>query len=250
MTTARVVLPTTKDQRLTTALRATADLITKLNEEVIACTRCPRLVIYREKIAREKRRAYMDWEYWGKPVPGFGDPHAQLLIIGLAPAAHGGNRTGRAFTGDRSGDFLFEALHRAGFANQPTSENRNDGLVLRNAYVGIAVRCAPPANKPLPAEFANCRPYLEMELGILKPKAILVLGGTAIRAYLQILKEQGLISVPSRYPFAHGAVYKLPRGLPRVFASYHPSQQNTFTGRLTPAMLSGVLEDIRAYLKA
>lgn len=220
-----------------------------LNDKIISCRKCPRLVRYRESVACTKRRAFLDWEYWGKPVPGFGDPKAQLLIIGLAPAAHGGNRTGRPFTGDRSGDFLFDALHRAGFANQSTSKRRSDGLVLRNAYIGVTVRCAPPANKPLPSEFANCSPYLETELGILKPQAILVLGGIALKAYLQILKERGLISAHSSYPFAHGAAYQLPAGLPRVFASYHPSQQNTFTGRLTPAMLARVLQDIRAYLK-
>lgn len=220
-----------------------------LNEEIVCCRKCPRLVSYRESVARTKRRAFRNCDYWGRPVPGFGDPRAQLLIIGLAPAAHGGNRTGRAFTGDRSGDFLFDALHRIGFASQPTSVSRGDSLVLRKAYIGVAVRCAPPANKPLPSEFANCRPYLEAELRILKPKAVLVLGGIALKAYLQILKEQGLISTHSSCPFAHGAVYEFPAGLPRVFASYHPSQQNTFTGRLTPVMLARVLQNIRAYLK-
>jgi uracil-DNA glycosylase len=219
-----------------------------LNDEIISCRKCPRLVRYREAVAHAKRRAFRDWDYWGKPVPGFGDPHAQLLIIGLAPAAHGGNRTGRAFTGDRSGDFLFDALHRTGFANQSVSVSRDDGLTLHNAYVGVTVRCAPPANKPLPSESANCRPYLETELRILKPKAILVLGGLALKAYLQILKDQRLISSLAEYPFAHGAVYKLPGSLPRLFASYHPSQQNTFTGRLTPAMLTEVLRNIRSCL--
>lgn len=220
-----------------------------LNDKIVSCRKCPRLVRYRESVARTKRRVFLDDNYWGKPVPGFGDPQGQLLIIGLAPAAHGGNRTGRPFTGDRSGDFLFEALHRAGFANQSASKSRNDGLVLRNAYIGVPVRCAPPANKPLPSELANCRPYLETELSILRPKAILVLGGIALKAYLQIVKDQGLISSHSSYPFAHGAVYELPADLPRIFASYHPSQQNTFTGRLTPDMLRSVLQDIRAYLR-
>lgn len=219
-----------------------------LNAEIISCRKCPRLVRYREAAARTKRRAFRNWDYWGKPVPGFGDPHARLLIIGLAPAAHGGNRTGRTFTGDRSGDFLFDALHRTGFANQPTSVSRDDGLVLHRAYIGVTVRCAPPANKPLPSESANCRPYLETELRILEPKAVLVLGGLALKAYLQILKDQRLISSHAAYPFAHGAVYKLPGNLPRLFASYHPSQQNTFTGRLTPAMLAQVLRKIRSYL--
>lgn len=227
-----------------------ANELKALNEKIVSCRKCPRLVRYRESVARTKRRAFLECDYWGKPVPGFGDPHAQLLIIGLAPAAHGGNRTGRPFTGDRSDDFLFDALHRAGFANQSASKSRSDGLLLLNAYIGVAVRCAPPANKPLPSEFANCRPYLETELSTLNPKAILVLGGFALRAYLQILKEQGLIAAHSAYPFSHGAVHQLPQGLPRVFASYHPSQQNTFTGRLTPAMLRRVLEDIRDHLKA
>lgn len=221
-----------------------------LNDTIVSCRKCPRLVRYRESVARTKRRAFLAWEYWGKPLPGFGDPNAQLLIVGLAPAAHGGNRTGRAFTGDRSGDFLFNALHRTGFANQGTSVSRDDGLALRNAYIGVAVRCAPPANKPLPSEFAHCRPYLGTELSILNPKAILVLGGIALKAYLQILKDRGLIPSHSAYPFAHGVTYQLPGDLPRIFTSYHPSQQNTFTGRLTPAMLAQVLRGVRAYLKS
>lgn len=220
-----------------------------LNDTIVSCRKCPRLVRYRESVARTKRRAFRDCDYWGKPVPGFGDPNAQLLIIGLAPAAHGGNRTGRTFTGDRSGDFLFDALHRTGFANQSTSVSRRDGLTLRNAYIGVTVRCAPPANKPLPSEFANCRPYLETELRILQPKAILVLGGIALRAYLQILREQGLISGLAAYPFSHGAIFEFPGNLPRVFTSYHPSQQNTFTGRLTPVMLTQVLRRVRSYLQ-
>lgn len=219
-----------------------------LNDTIVSCRECPRLVRYRESVARTKKRAFLNWHYWGKPVPGFGDTHAQLIIIGLAPAAHGGNRTGRAFTGDRSGDFLFEALYRCGFANQTESRERGDGLKLRNAYIGIAVRCAPPANKPLPSEFANCRPYLETEVSILKPRAILALGAIAWRVYLQFLKDQGAISACADYPFIHGTSYQLPGRLPRVFASYHPSQQNTFTGRLTPAMFIRVLQDIQRYL--
>ena len=226
----------------------TADELAVLNETIVTCRKCPRLVRYRENVARARRRAYADWDYWGKPVPGFGDPHAQLLILGLAPAAHGANRTGRMFTGDRSGDFLYRALHATGFANQPTSAQRGDGLTLRNAYISAAVRCAPPDNKPLPSEFQNCRPYLEAELDILRPKAILALGGLALTAYLRTVKDRGLISTRARFPFRHGAVYELPGRLPRVFTSYHPSQQNTFTGRLTHAMLTRVLRRIRDYL--
>jgi uracil-DNA glycosylase family 4 len=221
----------------------------QLNAEVVRCRKCPRLVEYREKVAKEKRFAFRVCRYWGKPVPGFGDPHAQLLILGLAPAAHGGNRTGRVFTGDRSGDFLYAALFRAGFANQPTSVDRNDGLALTNAYVAAAVRCAPPANKPLPSEQANCRPYLERELDILRPHAVLALGGIAMRTYLGLLKDRGQISGFAAFPFRHGASYELPGGLPRLFTSYHPSQQNTFTGKLTPAMLAKVLRDIRRFLE-
>jgi uracil-DNA glycosylase len=220
----------------------------QLNREIITCRKCPRLVRYREAVAREKRFAFRAWDYWGKPVPGFGDPRATLLILGLAPAAHGANRTGRMFTGDRSGDFLYEGLHRAGFANQPQSVNRNDGLALENAYMAAALRCAPPANKPLPAELANCRPYFERDLEILRPRAVLALGGIAMRAYLGLLKDRGQIKSAAAYPFGHGASYALPGELPRLFASYHPSQQNTFTGKLTQAMLARVLRDIRRFL--
>jgi uracil-DNA glycosylase family 4 len=221
----------------------------QLNAEIVRCRKCPRLVEYREKVAKEKRLAFRECRYWGKPVPGFGDPHAQLLVLGLAPAAHGGNRTGRVFTGDRSGDFLYVALFRAGFANQPTSVDRNDGLALKNAYVAAAVRCAPPANKALPSEQANCRPYLERELDILRPRAVLALGGIAMHTYLGLLKDRGQIGGFAAFPFRHGASYELPDGLPRLFTSYHPSQQNTFTGRLTPAMLAKVLRDIRKFLE-
>ena len=225
------------------------DPVAQLQREVIACRKCARLVRYREAVAREKRLAFREWNYWGKPVPGFGDRHAQLLILGLAPAAHGANRTGRMFTGDRSGDFLYAALYRAGFANQPLSKHRDDGLALQDAYIAAALRCAPPANKPLPAELANCRPYFERELEIIQPRAILALGGIAMRAYLGLLKDRGVIKSAAAYRFAHGASYALPGGLPRLFASYHPSQQNTFTGKLTPAMLARVLRDIRRFLE-
>jgi uracil-DNA glycosylase len=220
----------------------------QLNGEIVVCRKCPRLVGYREDIARKKRLAFRDWDYWGKPVPGFGDPHAKLLIAGLAPAAHGANRTGRMFTGDRSGDFLYEALQRAGFANQAHSVHRDDGLALENAYITATVHCAPPENKPLPEELENCRPYFERELAILRPQAVLALGGIAMRAYLDVLKDLGRIQTAAEFPFTHGASYAMPGDLPRLFASYHPSQQNTFTGRLTQAMLARVLADIRQYL--
>ena len=221
-----------------------------LNEEIVCCRKCPRLVKYREKVAREKRRAYRDWEYWGKPVPGFGDARAQLLILGLAPAAHGANRTGRMFTGDRSGDFLYAALHNAGFANQPASRDRDDGLELHHAYIAAACRCAPPDNKPRPQEVSNCRNYLERELEILKPKAILALGKIAWDAYLEILKQRGIIASRTPYRFAHGAEAEVAPGTPRLFAVYHPSQQNTQTGRVTPAMYSKVLGRIRRFLES
>lgn len=226
-----------------------AATLAQLNEEIVRCRKCPRLVHYREAVARVKRPAFLEWTYWGNPVPGFGDPHAALLILGLAPAAHGANRTGRMFTGDRSGDFLYKALHRAGFANQPTSISRADGLALHNAYISATLRCAPPANKPLPSELANCKPYFERELKLIRPSAVLALGGIALRAYVNILKQQGAIQRPSAFPFRHGASYDLGRNLPRLFVSYHPSQQNTFTGKLTEAMLASVLWDIRKFLE-
>jgi uracil-DNA glycosylase len=220
-----------------------------ITEEVSACRKCPRLVKYREKVAREKRRAFREWEYWGRGVPGFGDPHGELFILGLAPAAHGGNRTGRVFTGDRSGDFLYRALHQAGFANQPTSLERNDGLRLERAYVAAAVRCAPPANKPLPSEIRNCRGYLKRELEELRPKAILALGKIAWDAYLEILKQDGRIESRSTYKFAHGTEAGIADDLPRLFGVYHPSQQNTQTGRLTEEMYATVLRQIRKFLE-
>lgn len=224
------------------------DPLERLNDEIVRCRKCPRLVEYRERVAREKRLAFRGCEYWGKPVPGFGDPRAQLVILGLAPAAHGGNRTGRVFTGDRSGDFLYDALYRAGFANQPTSTHRGDGLRLKNAYVAAGIRCAPPGNKPLPSELGNCRGYFERELEILRPCAILALGGIAMRVYLGLLKDRGQIRSLADFPFRHGASYKLPSDLPRLFTSFHPSQQNTFTGKLTKAMLGKVMREIRSFL--
>src|SRR5437660_10703824 len=194
---------------------------------------CPRLVRHREAVARQKRAAFREWEYWGRPVPGFGDAHARLLIVGLAPAAHGGNRTGRAFTGDRSGDFLYARLYEAGFANQPTSVEVNDGLELRDAYISAAARCAPPDNRPLPEELRNCAGYLEEEFAILQPRAVLALGAIALHAYLRLLVKQGRIPSAAPYPFSHGADIRLPADRPPLFASYHPSQQTTQTGRLT-----------------
>jgi uracil-DNA glycosylase family 4 len=224
--------------------------LARLREQIVACRKCPRLVRYREEVAREKRRAFRDWTYWGRPVPGFGDARAQLLILGLAPAAHGANRTGRMFTGDRSGDFLCRALYRAGFANQPTSLHRDDGLELKNAYVTATIRCAPPANKPLPGEVRNCRAYIERELELLRPQAVLALGKIAWDSYLDLLKQRGLIASRAAYPFGHGAEAHLPEGLPRLFASYHPSQQNTQTGRLTEAMFLRVLGRVERFLQA
>jgi len=217
-------------------------------DEVCACRKCPRLVKYREKVAREKRRAFREWEYWGRGVPGFGDPGAKLFILGLAPAAHGGNRTGRVFTGDRSGDFLYKTLHAAGFANQAASLHRTDGLKLRGVYIAAAVRCAPPANKPLPGEIWNCRGYLKRELELIQPKAILALGKIAWDAYLEMLKQEGKIASCAAYKFGHGAEMEIAGDLPRLFGVYHPSQQNTQTGRVTEAMYAEVLKRIREFL--
>jgi uracil-DNA glycosylase len=222
--------------------------VLELENEIIACRKCPRLVRYREQVARVKRRAFRDQTYWGRPVPGFGDPHAKLFILGLAPAAHGANRTGRVFTGDRSGDFLYRELWRAGFANQPESRQRDDGLQLQNAFISATIRCAPPQNKPLPEEIRNCTPYLETELDLLRPRAVLALGRIAFDAYLRILKRRGAISGTSKFQFSHGACFRLPSSLPRLYASYHPSQQNTQTGVLTPAMMASVLRKIRNFL--
>jgi uracil-DNA glycosylase family 4 len=226
----------------------TADSLKILSQKIVSCRKCPRLVRHREKVARVKRRAYREQTYWGRPVPGFGDPQARLLIIGLAPGAHGANRTGRMFTGDRSGDFLYAQLYRAGFANQPASISRDDGLKLKNAYISAIARCAPPANKPTPDEICNCLPYLEAEFELLKPRVILALGHIAWTQYLRVLQKSGQIERASAYKFSHGADYSMPKTLPRLFGSYHPSQQNTQTGRLTPAMLRSVLRKIRRTL--
>jgi uracil-DNA glycosylase family 4 len=225
-----------------------AELLHVLDEEITGCRKCPRLVEYRERISREKRRAYRDWIYWGKPVPGFGDPKAQLMLVGLAPGAHGSNRTGRPFTGDKSGEFLYKALYDAGFANRPVAVQRDDGLQLFNAYITAAARCAPPDNKPLPSELSNCRPYLERELEVLKPRAILALGKIGWDVYLGILKAQGFITSRATYPFAHGAEVELPAAGARLFGVYHPSQQNTSTGKVTLPMYAKVLKRIQKFL--
>ncbi len=207
-----------------------------LNKEVIACTRCPRLVEYRREVARVKRRAYLHWEYWGKPVPGFGDAKARVLILGLAPGAHGSNRTGRPFTGDSSGNFMYPVLHETGFASQPTATDRNDGLRLKDLYITAAVRCAPPDNKPLPQELLNCSEYLDRELAGLKDvRVIVALGKIGFDAYLNHLKRRGLLARRAAYVFKHGVSYRMPdRKI--LLASYHPSNQNTQTGKLTRTM--------------
>jgi len=225
-----------------------AKLLHILNEQIISCERCPRLVTYRQQVAKEKRRAYRDQTYWGKAVPGFGDPKAQLLLVGLAPGAHGSNRTGRPFTGDKSGEFLYNALYEAGFANQPVALRPDDGLKLSNAYITAAARCAPPGNKPLPGELLNCREYLERELKILKPRAVLALGKIGWDVYLGILKHEGIVVSRAAYPFAHGAEVGIPGTNMRLFGVYHPSQQNTSTGVVTPAMYAKVLTRIRRFL--
>jgi uracil-DNA glycosylase len=213
------------------------------NKALIQCRRCPRLVAWREQVACEKRAAFRTEEYWGKPIPGFGDPNARLLICGLAPAAHGGNRTGRVFTGDRSGDWLFGALFRAGFANQPTSVHRNDGLRLTDCYITACVRCAPPDNRPTIAERDACLAYLTEELPMLKGVRVIVcLGGFAWDGVLRVLREKGW-TAKRRPRFAHGAEATV--GPYILLGSYHPSQQNTFTGRLTYAMLDAVFQRVR-----
>jgi uracil-DNA glycosylase family 4 len=216
-----------------------------LNAEVVACTRCPRLVEHREQIAREKRRAYRDCEYWGKPVPGFGDPHARVLVLGLAPGKHGANRTGRPFTADASGNFMYPVLYETGFANQPTATDRKDGLVLTDLYITNAARCAPPGNKPLPEELANCAPFLEREIEGLKDlRVVVALGRIGFDAYLNYLMRKKLIASKREYEFRHGAEYTLPDG--RVLlASYHPSNQNTNTGKLTRPMFVKIFEQAR-----
>ena len=215
-----------------------------LADELAECRRCPRLVAWREQVAREKRAAFRDWDYWGRPIPGFGDPDARVLVLGLAPAAHGANRTGRIFTGDRSGDFLFAALHREGYANQPTSVSAGDGLALLDCFITAAVRCAPPANKPLPRERANCASWLELELELLPRLAVVVcLGAFAWEAALRTPALIGRDAPRPRPGFGHGAEWH--DGDRVLLGCFHPSQQNTFTGKLTPEMIDAVLARAR-----
>ena len=225
--------------------------LARLAGEIVSCERCPRLREYCRDVARIKRRAYLDWDYWGKPVPSFGDPRARLLIVGLAPGAHGANRTGRVFTGDRSGDFLYRALYETGFASQPESRDRGDGLRLNDAYITGAARCAPPGNKPLPAELARCRPYLERELDLLpRVRVVVALGKLALDAVLGILRDRGVIERRSAFPFGHGAEHRFVPGQPALLACYHPSQQNTSTGKLNAGMLRAIFARAREIVEA
>jgi uracil-DNA glycosylase family 4 len=217
-----------------------------IQSEIAVCRLCPRLRDYTAEIARVKRRAYIEWDYWGKPVPSFGDPSARVLILGLAPGAHGSNRTGRMFTGDRSGDILYRVLHRTGFASQPTSSSRDDGLELRGAYITAACHCAPPGNKPTPAEIRNCRPFLERELESFPAlKVVVALGKIAFDNYLDILKSHGTIASRAPFQFRHDRQYRIAKGYPVLVSSYHPSQQNTSTGKLTEKMLTDVFRRAR-----
>ena len=227
----------------------TSKSLRRLEQQVTACTRCPRLLEHCREIARVKRRAYRDWEYWGRPVPSLGDPAARVLIIGLAPGAHGANRTGRMFTGDGSGDFLYDVLYRSGFASQPEAVSRDDGLRLIDCYITAAARCAPPSNKPTREEFEACRPYLERELTILnRVRIVVVLGRLALDAYLRVLLCENSIKKSSHYPFEHGKMYNLGNKLPSLICCYHPSRQNTQTGRLTKPMMLRVFRQVRRRL--
>ena len=220
-----------------------------LQNQIIGCKRCPRLIAYCREVARVKRRAYREWDYWGKPVPSFGDPDARMLILGLAPAAHGANRTGRMFTGDRSGDWLYRVLYETGFASQPESVSREDGLQLYDARIAASAHCAPPDNKPAPAELRNCRYWLEAELDLFPDlRVVVALGRIAFDLYLALLKERGLIRRRADFTFGHQRIHRLGEGLPVLISSYHPSQQNTSTGKLTMAMLTQVFRSARELL--
>ena len=220
----------------------------QLQETIIGCTKCPRLVTYREDVAQKKRRMYLDWDYWGKPLPAYGDPKARLLIVGLAPAAHGGNRTGRMFTGDRSGDWVYGTLHRFGFSSSPDSHRRDDGLTLTDTYITAALRCAPPANKPLREERLECLPYLIRELELLTTlRVVVALGKIAFDTYLTTFAPRGLTLPKPRPRFGHLATYTLDGGV-TLIGSYHPSQQNTQTGRLTTQMFDAVFDRAKGML--
>ena len=220
-----------------------------LQEAIVGCTRCERLRRYCEEVAQRKRRAFREEVYWGKPVPNFGDPQGRLLIVGLAPAAHGGNRTGRIFTGDASGNFLFEALYRAGFANQPTSVSRDDGLTLRDALITAAVHCAPPDNKPTHEEQASCFPFLKATYRLMPNlQGMLALGQIAFSACVRLARMENLLPPQARPTFQHGAIYELTDGK-FLAASYHPSARNTYTGLLTMDMMTGLLEEVKSRLK-
>jgi uracil-DNA glycosylase family 4 len=222
--------------------------LSAISRQVVTCERCPRLRRFCEKVAREKKRAFREWDYWGKPVPGFGDPRARLLIVGLAPAAHGANRTGRMFTGDSSGDWLYQALHHFGFARKPDSTSRDDEQRLTGCYITAAARCAPPQNRPTPVELDRCRPHLERELGLLREvHVVLALGRVGFEAWLKAAGWWERLPATARPRFAHGAEARLPDGTV-LLASYHPSRQNTNTGRLTRAMWHAVFERARALL--
>ena len=228
------------DPRAATPAAGAAEALATLETAVHACRRCPRLVAWRERVARDKRAAFRDEEYWGRPVAGFGDPLARVVLLGLAPAAHGGNRTGRIFTGDRSGDFLFAALHRTGFANQPVAVHRDDGLKLRDCWITASVRCAPPANKPLPSERDNCAHWLRAELPLLeRARVVVCLGAFAWDAALRLRAMRGLLHARPRPRFGHGVEWE------ELIGCFHPSQQNTFTGKLTPAMADAVFARAR-----
>lgn len=232
------------------ALSPAGRALVQLQNKIIQCTRCARLTRYRERVATQKVRRYRDWEYWGRPIPSFGDPEARLLILGLAPAAHGGNRTGRIFTGDRSGDWLYRALYTFGFANQPSSRSREDGLELQDCYISAALRCAPPQNTPTRQELTNCRPYLRSELAQLsKVRVVVALGRIAFDTFLQTCDDNGVALPKPRPRFAHGARFRLANGL-ILLASYHPSQQNTLTGRLTRPMFHAVFRVAHRLLSA
>ena len=214
-----------------------------LENEIVNCQLCSRLRQHCTKVATVKRRAYRDWEYWGRPVPAFGDPQARILILGLAPGAHGSNRTGRMFTGDRSGEILYRTLHKTGLASQASSLSRDDGLVLHDVFITAAARCAPPGNKPTPAEIRNCRPFLERELELLKNvKVVVALGKIAFDAYLNFLKRRGLLPTRKEFAFRHGACYAMADGK-TLLASYHPSNQNTQTGKLTRKMFLAIFKE-------